>query len=285
MTMKFKAAFTACSNPRSRERIAEIERLDGLLKEAGVELAENPLLFPGNDPGGREKAEMLNRFFRDPDMDMIFDISGGDLANSVLPYLDYEAIRNSKALFFGYSDLTTILNAILARTGKETVNYQIRNMLYDHGEEQISYFRDHVLKGRITPDDLKVRFLRGEKMQGRILGGNIRCFLKLAGTPYWPEFEGSILLLESLGGKEYEMTTALEQYSQIGVFEKTQGILLGTFTRMEEEKIQPSMKEIVLKMVPEKIPVAETRLIGHGTDARAIVLGRETVFRSRRSLD
>ena len=278
MTKRIKAAFTACSNPRSPEGIAELKRLGSLLEDEGVELAENPLLVPACIPGGKEKADVLNRFFRDPDMDLIFDVSGGDLANSVLPFLDYEAIGNSKALFFGFSDLTTVLNAVWARTGKETVNYQIRNLIFDHGEEQLSYFREHILTGQITPDDLNVRFLRGTGMRGKVLGGNIRCFLKLAGTPYWPELDGSILLLESLGGREYEMRTALEQYRQIGVFEKIRGILLGTFTKMEEEKIEPSMKEIALEMVPETIPVAETRLIGHGTDARAIMLGREMTF-------
>ncbi len=278
-----KAALTACSDPISPERADEIGKLCRVLTDEGLELAENPLLFQTGIPDGKEKAEMLNRFFRDPDMDRIFDISGGDLANSVLPFLDYEAIRKSRALFFGYSDLSTVLNAILVRTGRETVNYQVRNLLYDHAEKQRSYFREHILKDRIFPDDLDLRFLRGERMQGKLVGGNIRCFLKLAGTPYWPEFDDKILLLESLGGGSFQMITALEQYSQAGVFDKIQGILLGTFTRMEKDRIEPSMKEIVLRFVPERIPVAETRLIGHGTDARAAVLGRETVFMPKAS--
>ena len=148
-----KAALTACSDPISPERADEIGKLCRVLTDEGLELAENPLLFQTGIPDGKEKAEMLNRFFRDPDMDLIFDISGGDLANSVLPFLDYEAIRKSRALFFGYSDLSTVLNAIQARTGRETVNYRVRNLLYDRAEKQRSYFREYILKDRIFPDD------------------------------------------------------------------------------------------------------------------------------------
>ena len=58
------------------------------------------------------------------------------MSNELLPYLDFEVIRNSEKSFYGYSDLTTILNAIYAKTGKEAVLYQIRNLLYRHGEVQ-----------------------------------------------------------------------------------------------------------------------------------------------------
>lgn len=47
----------------------------------------------------------------------IFDISGGDLANTVLGHLDLDQIKDSQAVFYGYSDLTTILTA-LAKNGQ-----------------------------------------------------------------------------------------------------------------------------------------------------------------------
>ena len=53
--------------------------------------------------------------YRDPEVKMIFDLSGGNLANDVLPFLDYSIIENSDKLFVGYSDLTCIINAILCK--------------------------------------------------------------------------------------------------------------------------------------------------------------------------
>ena len=71
------------------------------------------------------------------------------------------------------------------------------------------------------------------------------------------------------------MITAVQQYKQMGVFDQVSGILLGTFSKMEDDQAVPDMKEIVLRLVPENIPVAETRFVGHRNDARAVILGRE----------
>jgi len=277
-TGKKKAAFVACSNPRSKEKIPEISQVADFLRNEGLEVILPAVFFEQFSMDPALKAEGLMNCFRDPDMAYIFDVSGGDLANGVLPFLDYDVIRSSDALFFGYSDLTTVINALIVKTGKSAVNYQIRNILYDHADEQRCYLREKVLPGKISQEDLMYHFLRGERMRGKILGGNIRCFLKLAGTPYWPDMKGSILLLESLGGGVYEMMTALEQYRQIGVFDQISGVILGTFSKMEEENLQPSITELVLKTLPKDIPVAYTRYIGHYSDAKAIVLGRETAL-------
>lgn len=54
-----------------------------------------------------------------------------------------------------------------------------------------------------------VRFVRGNSMSGTVLGGNIRCFMKLNGTPYFPDLTGKILVLESLEGTEGLITSFL----------------------------------------------------------------------------
>ena len=271
-----KAALTACSDPVTGERLEQIAVLADVLREEGLDVEPAPYFFEGRDLTPDMKARSLMKCFTDPEMDFIFDVSGGDLANFVLPYLDYTAIRSSRAIFFGYSDLTTVINAIIARTGRRAVNYQIRHVLYEHAEEQRRYLREKILPGRLSArDDLEVRFLRGSAMHGRVLGGNLRCFLKLAGTPYWPDMRGSILLLESMGGGVYQMMTALEQYRQMGVFDEINGVLLGTFSKMERENLHPRMEDLVLGIVPEKIPVPKTEYVGHYSSARAIVLGME----------
>ena len=275
MNYKRKAALCACSDFLDPERMADIERLRSILESEGVHVEVSPLLYgSGGHDMGQKKADIVNAYFCDPEMDYIFDVSGGDLANTVLPYLDYEAVRASRALFFGYSDLTTVLNAVISKTGRETVNWQVRNLLYDHAQEQLEFFREYVLKDDLRSYFPEMRFLRGEKMAGRILGGNTRCFLKLAGTPYWPDLSGAVLLLESYGGGPNQMATALQQYSQMGVLDQVDGVLLGTFTQMEDEKLKPSIGELVLEIVPDEVPVAKTVQVGHRTDARAVMLGR-----------
>ncbi len=274
--IRVKAALTACSDPMLLYRREDVERLKSLMEREDVEVVLGRHLFDSvAEISGKDKADELTGYFRDPDMDFIFDISGGDIANSVLQELDYEAVRGSRALFCGYSDLTTVLNAVYARTGRETLNYQVRNLLYDHGEAQRTYFREHILAGNVTERDLEYRFLRGHSMRGRVLAGNIRCFLKLAGTPFFPDLSGAILLLEAYSGTPMKMTAYLHQLKQLGVFEKINGILLGRFSEMEKKGYTPAMRELIEKIVPSRIPIAATPYVGHETDARAVCIGRE----------
>lgn len=271
-----KTALVACSDPMLLYQQDDIERLKMLLVKEGFEVEISPYLFERFDNlSEKDKADNLMGYFRDPDMKIIFDVSGGDIANSVLQELDYDAIRESKATFCGYSDLTTILNAIYAQTGCETFNFQIRNLLYDHAETALAYFRENILSANVGEADLECQFLRGDAMSGRVLGGNIRCFLKLAGTPFWPKLNGAVLLLEACSGGVMKMTTYLHQLKQMGVFEQVSGILLGTFSEMEHKQLIPTMAELLQSIVPPTLPIAVTRYIGHETDARAIVIGRE----------
>lgn len=277
-----KAALVACSDPMLLYQQDDIMRLKNLLEKEGLVVVLSPYLFERfENLSEKDKAEDLMEYFRDPEMDYIFDISGGDIANSVLQELDYKAIRESRATFCGYSDLTTVLNAIYAKTGRETVNFQIRNLLYDHVEETLLYFRGNILAGNVSGRDLEYRFLRGDAMRGRVLGGNIRCFLKLAGTPFWPELTRAILLLEACSGGVMKMTTYLHQLKQMDVFEQINGILLGTFSEMEDKQLVPTIEELVRSIAPPTLPMAATRYIGHGTDARAIIIGREYAFNKK----
>ena len=274
MTRK-KIALAGCSDPRKAEEQQFLQELVRLLQGMDLEVVCGTCMWGGT---AEEKAAELMRFFADPDMNYIFDITGGDLANEVLCRLDYETIRTSRAVFAGYSDLTVVLNAILAKTGRETVNWQIRNLLYEHAEEEQAYFREKILTGRLNADDLAIRFVRGTGMRGILAGGNIRCLLKLAGTPYFPDMNGKILLLESMSGGPARMKTSLVQLRQMGVFDQVSGVLLGTFTQMDRDGLKPSVAEMLAELLPEHVPLAMTPYIGHGKDARAVVIGRDLIL-------
>ena len=118
-------------------------------------------------------------------------------------------------------------------------------------------------------------------MSGILVGGNIRCFLKLAGTEYFPDLPGNILLLEAYGGDEPQFLTYFSQLEQLGAFQKVSGILLGTFTQLEREKGAEQVWRLLKDFVPEPLPVAKTAFIGHGTDSRAAVIGEKYCFCSQ----
>lgn len=258
--------------------VEKINCLEQTLRDIGLQPVFSDYIYEKEDVfsgTAQERAKALMDFYKDDEIKAIFDISGGDLANGVLPYLDYEVIANSSKLFWGYSDLTTVINAIYSKTGKASVLYQIRNLIYQQKEQQIRDFQNTVLKQGKDLFRPEYEFVQQNKMQGIVVGGNIRCFLKLAGTEYMPDLEGKILLLESYSGAVGKIETYLCQLQQMGAFEKVAGILLGTFTELEQENSMFTVEELVKRIAGEHMPIAVTKEIGHGTDSKGIVIGKE----------
>lgn len=276
-----KIAISACSNGMAKENRGKIEALQECLGDIGLVPVVSRFLY-GNEAGvsgtGQQKAEALMQFYKDPEIKAIFDVSGGDMANELLPWLDFQVIGESDKMFWGYSDLTTIINAIYAKTGKKSVLYQIRNLIKEESKIQTENFRSTVLDGTDRLFAFNYSFLQGERMQGIVVGGNIRCLLKLAGTEYWPDMENKILLLEAWHGTVPQMMAYLSQLKQMRVFEKINGIILGTFTQMEELGCEPSMEALVRQYVGPELPIVKTREIGHGADSRAIVIGDRKIL-------
>lgn len=281
MNKKIKTAVVCCSNGQpitNKEKIV-------MLKDKLNDLELNPTfsgyiyeregVFSGT---AKERAGALMNFYRDKEISEIFDISGGDIANEILSYLDFKLISASEKRFWGYSDLTTVLNAVYAKTGKKSVLYQVRNLIGECSETQLKNFSDTMILGKRSLFGFNYTFIQKKSMQGVVVGGNIRCFLKLAGTEYFPNMDNKILLLESFSGTVPQMTTYLSQLKQIGVFNKINGIILGTFTEMEKKNCLPDITELVKKFTGNDLPIAKTNEIGHGADSKAIIIGEKLVL-------
>ena len=227
---------------------------------------------------GKYRAKILMDFYRDEEIKAIFDISGGDIANQILPYLDFELIKKSDKLFWGYSDLTTIINAIYAKTENKSVLYQIRNLVSTESEIQINNFSNTFFQNKRDLYTFEYEFIQGNYMHGIVVGGNIRCLLKLSGTMYWPNMEKKVLLLEAQSGDVNKMITYLSQLKQLGVFDKINGIILGTFIEMEKSEFLPTITELVKYYVNDDLAIIKTNEIGHGYNSKAIIIGEIVEF-------
>lgn len=273
-----KVAIVACSNGQP---IANKSKIDNLL-ETLKQLNLNPICsnyiyettYPFNGPA-KDKGKAFMDLYKNNEIKAIFDISGGDLANEVLDYLDYDYISKNPKPFFGYSDLTTVLNSIYSQTKKPVYLYQIRNLISSDSENQISNFTNSLFNNEDDLFNFSYNFIQGSKIEGTVVGGNIRCLLKLAGTKYMPDFTDKVLLLESMGGEAGLMSAFLNQLKQMGVFGKIQGLILGTFSKMQENNITPTIEELVVSIIDNpNLPIAKTEEIGHGANSKCIIIGK-----------
>ena len=271
-----KIALVVCSNGKKIEDRVRLKKLEVVLKEMSLVPVFSSYIYENKfsrSASAKCRANELMKFYEDDSIKAIFDISGGDLANEVLDYLDYKIICKNNKLFFGYSDLTTVLNAITTKTQKITYLYQIMNIL-DNVEKRAD-FEKTLIHNKNDLTDISWHFLQGESIEGIVVGGNIRCFLKLAGTEYFPNLDNKVLFLEGMGTTIEGLITHLAQLKQIGAFNKISGLLLGTFTKIEQNFQEKDIYEILKDFAPENIPIAKTTEVGHSKDSKMLVIGQK----------
>ena len=89
----------------------------------------------------------LHAAFADPAVRGILTVIGGFNSNELLPFLDWDLIARNPKVFCGYSDITALQNAILARSGLITYTgpHWSTFGMRDHLEQTLSWFRQAVL--------------------------------------------------------------------------------------------------------------------------------------------
>lgn len=266
------------SDPLLPERQAELCSLSNKLTQIGLKTLFAPDLIPDTPNAGNtdanKRAQWLMNLYQQDCLSYIFDVSGGDIANKIIPLLDYSLIRNRNVTLAGYSDITCVLNAIYSTTGKPSILFRINNLYKDQSGEQTKRFQRTFCENNEDLFSFSYAFLRGSQMSGIVVGGNIRCLLKLAGTEFWPDMTGKILFLESLDDNIKTARAQIAQLKQLHVFEKVAGVLLGTFGIKERSEIS-DIDRCFESELPIQLPLSKTREIGHGYLSRAIWIGKE----------
>ena len=271
-----KIALVVCSNGKNIEDKDRLEKLESILVEMGLVPVFTKYIY--RDKYGRAaspqlRADELMSFYRNNEIKAIFDISGGDIANEVLDYLDFDVIKRNYKPFFGYSDLTTVLNTLESQTNEVNYLYQILNII--ENEEIRTNSKNNLLKHEKVLSDVKWEFLQGSSVEGEVIGGNIRCFLKLAGTQYFPKVDNKVLFIEGLGTSVEGLITHLSQLKQMNVFCNISGLLIGTFTKIEKEISVEELFKLVQEYSPSSLAVAKTQEVGHAKNSKALKIGEK----------
>lgn len=195
--------------------------------------------FAGTDA---QRAEDLNTMFTDPEVDGIICMTGGAGATRIMNLLDYEAIRRHPKVLVGYSDITALLNGIYARTG--LVCFHGPMGASEWNDFSVGYFRRVLMEGQavqftnptekgaglVQGSSGRTQTIRGGRARGRLLGSNLSVLVTLLGTPYAPDFRGSILFLEDVNEYIYRVDRMLSHLRLAGALDRLAGVVLGQFT-------------------------------------------------------
>lgn len=279
---------TPASNvPEDQELHAAMDlvRSLGFSAEPAANLFSRTQYLAGTD---QQRADDLNAMFADTDIDAIFCVRGGYGSGRLLRYLDYDMIAANPKVIMGYSDITSILNAIYLRTGLVTFHGPIA------GGNFSNYTYEQYKKVLIEPTQIarigeppefetrpgvvdwknRLTTIVSGVAEGHLVGGNLSLMVTLLGTPFEPQFEGAILFLEDVDEPPYSVDRMLTHLWMAGKLEQVAGIVLGKFTDDGYDSNTFSMEEVLRdRLEPLGIPTLRGAMIGHIEDKTVVPLG------------
>lgn len=268
---------SAPPDPKNIDRsVVAIERL-GFKPKLAPNARRRWGFLAGSD---RDRAADLMKLFTDRRVKAIICVRGGYGTARLLPRLDYAAIRAHPKIFVGYSDITSLHCAFLAKSNLVSFHGPMLNSDFikpDLPEFTLQSFRNTLMEAA-APGSIRagyrqkktVKILRRGKASGPLIGGNITLLCAALGTPYLPSFKRSIVFFEDLDEVPYRFDRMLTQLLNAGLLQQVAGVAIGINAGCEDPKAKRSQEyrqslEDVFRerLLPLKVPVVAGLPFGH----------------------
>ncbi|HCC60325.1 MAG: peptidase S66 [Candidatus Staskawiczbacteria bacterium RIFOXYC1_FULL_37_43] len=255
----------------------------------------------------KSRIEDFHDAFSNKNVKAVITAIGGFNSNQLLRYLDWDLIKENPKIFCGYSDITALNNAILAKTGlvsysgphystfgqelyfDYTLEYFKKCLFSDElfeiepSEEWSDdmWYKNQKERNLIKNDGFLV--INEGKALGTLLGANLCTFNLLQGTEYFPEFpENTILFVE-----DDEMSNAvtfdrdLQSLIHLPEFESVKGIVIGRFQNASQMTNELLIKIIKTKKELNNLPVIANVDFGHTDPKITFPVGGEVSLEVR----
>ncbi len=243
---------------------------DGL-RRAGYEpfyfesILDRDLYFAGSVD--RRARELEDMFVRD-DIRAIVCVRGGYGSNHLLPKLDLKKIAAHPKIFVGYSDLTSLLSTFSAAANFVTFHGPMvaKDFALSDGVDIASW--QNALSGIAEweiGEGSGAKPLVAGAGEGTLYGGCLSLLVAALGTPYDIHTAGTILFIEDIAAKPFQIDRMLMQLKLAGKLKDVRGIIFGEMADCRQTPSQDyTLEEVVLRVVGDLgIPVVFGLRSGH----------------------
>ncbi len=251
----------------------------GYFPKLGQHVRDQHGYLAGKD---EDRVADLNAMFRDPEVDAIFCTRGGYGTPRLLDKVDYAAIAADPKLLVGYSDITALQLAILAKTGLATISGPMVAVEFGIGIDPFTEENFWPLVNateplvKMTAEDGPLEVLQEGTVTGQIISGNLAMICALLGTDFLPDFAGAILVLEEVGEDPFRIDRMLSQMRLAGLLSQVAGLVLGQFSgcRADEGKDSLTIEQIFAELTGGlSIPILANLPYGHVPVSYSVPLG------------
>ncbi|MBD2294358.1 LD-carboxypeptidase [Anabaena sphaerica FACHB-251] len=250
----------------------------GLKVITGAHILDRDGYLAGTDIN---RAQDIHTMFTDKSVKVIMAMRGGWGCNRILPLLNYPLIRSHPKIIIGYSDITSLLLAINARSQLITFHGAVATSTWN--QFTVDYFKRILFNGeKLTMENNstkegKIEIITPGKARGKLIGGNLSVVAAMVGSPYLPSWYNSILFVEDIGEDPYRIDRMLTQLKNAGILNQIAGFIFGQCTNCQASDEQSFTLMQILKqhIKPLDIPAWYGSMIGHIKDKFTVPVGLE----------
>lgn len=211
--------------------VVPLERFSAVtnrLSKAGyrMKVASN---VPGRSVAPAEvRARNLEALWLDPEVDLIVFAYGGKGAVDVVECLDWEKLKTRDMPVIGFSDLTMLVNTMLAKgVGHPYTGPVLTTLGYSNGAA-VTRMRD-MMNG--CPKNVKLRVVKGadKTVEGLPMGGLLDRLHRLTVAGKLPDTAGRVIFIENTNGYAKRTDEMLGDMITKGAFEKAAAVVICDF--------------------------------------------------------
>jgi muramoyltetrapeptide carboxypeptidase len=261
----------APSNYIEKDDLEYINASIALMEASGFKVKFGKYVFEdtlGYGTSPEKRAADINWAFKDDEVKAVMCVKGGEDSNTTLDYIDYEMIKKHPKIICGFSDNTSILNAIHEKTGLVTYHGPTFKSLtsWETGyayKQFIKTFAENTESLIMGEPEDEYTTIQAGQATGELVGGNLSLFTKLVCGKYAVNLQDKILFLEELGFEAApEMVNSNIYYlKQNGVFDRIAGLWIGNY----EHPSKVSIEKIIKNAIGDeyKFPIIKSDNFGH----------------------
>ncbi|PIC79218.1 LD-carboxypeptidase [Sporosarcina sp. P18a] len=226
-------------SPLAANRITEGIRM---LQSMGFKVVVGEHVYSANGflaATPRQRASDLMKMFKNPEVKWILPTRGGVGVAGILPFLDFNVIKQNPKIVSGYSDITVLLNVLFEYA--DLIGFQSLLLLdFNPGTPPYNFNQFFTATSTIrapwqimNPPEIPLIGLVPGNVTGPIVGGNLTSFVGTLGTSYEINTEGRILLLEETHEPINTVYRYVNHLAMAGKFDDCAGIIMGQCTNCE----------------------------------------------------
>ena len=261
----------APSNYIEKDDLEYINASIALMEASGFKVKFGKYVFEdtlGYGTSPEKRAADINWAFTDDEVKAIMCVKGGEDSNTTLDYIDYEMIKKHPKIICGFSDNTSILNAIHEKTWLVTYHGPTFKSLtsWETGyayKQFIKTFAENTESLIMGEPEDEYTTIQVGQATGELVGGNLSLFTKLVCGKYAVNVQDKILFLEELGFEAApEMVNSNIYYlKQNGVFDRIAGLWIGNY----EHPSKIGLEKIIINAIGDeyKFPIIKSDNFGH----------------------